>query len=119
MAAMDLELGGSGAPSVVLPIGVRQAKLVSPSRITSGAQDITASAVALPSKQAQRVLLTVPDTNAGSVYIGDKNVTSATGFPLPPPALAFSDPVEIHVSRLNQIFIIGTAADSIRWAVVS
>jgi hypothetical protein len=115
---MDLELGDSGAPSVVLPVGVRKAKLVSPSRVFSGVQTITAAATALEAKHAQRVLLSVPDTNAGTVYIGASDATAATGFPLPAPALAFSTPIEVHVSRLDQIYVLGTLGDKIRWMVV-
>lgn len=49
-------------------------------------------------------------TNAGTTYIGSKGVTAANGFPIKPGAF-----FTIDIRDISLLYIIGTAADKIRY----
>ena len=83
--------------SVTLPAAGSQ-----PSRLTNGS--IVAS---------RSVVIVAPSGNAGTVYIGPSGVTTSTGLPL-----AAGDNISLDGGGLEDIYVRGTEADTLRWMAV-
>lgn len=80
--------------------------------LISGDHTVAASATKLAASRAvSGVRLVALGANAAPTYCGGSTVTTGTGFLLPEDV-----PVEIDdVDDLADIYIIGTAADHVRW----
>lgn len=55
-------------------------------------------------------IITAPSTNSASVFIGDVDVTTGTGFPLVPGATLI-----LPVEELKNIFAVSVAAQTLNW----
>lgn len=59
---------------------------------------------------ARSVALKAPATNAATIYVGNRNVTSSTGLALEP-----GEDITIDGGGLEDLYATGTSGDSLSW----
>lgn len=106
----------AGAAMIPMMLGGRSGAQASPSTIVSGRATIVSAGTRVqikPTSQAcRRVIITAPQTNGGSIYVGDSTVSavngSQQGFLLTPTGSAMFD-----IDNINKIWIDGDVTSDI------
>jgi hypothetical protein len=97
----------------VVPVGPTKTEKLSPTRIRNGKVTVTAGGVRVrfPNLAIERVRIKADAANAGPIYIGDRRVLSANGYPL-----AAGESTELTLGALGQLWVnTANAGDSVRW----